>query len=421
MKKKIITTPFDRKRIPPKQNFFLMPLIWLVCWVLTRGSGLKINKTNMKGLKPPFLVVGTHHSFTDFYVTPLTLFPYRANYISELEGFENFGEWIYRQIGCLGTRKFVSDLALIKNIKRVIARKGVMVIYPEARYANIGTSSEIPISVSKLAKMLKVPLVTLNMHGNYLESPIWNLKKRKGVKLEANLNLLYTKDELEQATVPEIHSALHEALKYDEYAWQLENNMRIDYAKRSEGLELVLYKCPDCNEEFGMQTSGADLFCTKCGSRWHMTELGQLKQIKKAGLSVVDGECEMVHMPDWYEWQRTQVIEEIKQGKYGLNISVQIDSLPNAKNFIDLGIGNLKHDKSGFYLTFIPYESNSEITMHFNPRTTYSIHTEYDYRHKGQCVTLSELDNTYFIFPKDPGFNATKIQFATEYLYGAYM
>ena len=25
-------TPFDRFRVPPKQNIFLMPLIWLYCF-----------------------------------------------------------------------------------------------------------------------------------------------------------------------------------------------------------------------------------------------------------------------------------------------------------------------------------------------------------------------------------------------------
>ena len=96
----------------------------------------------------------------------MALFPHRANYVSELEGFEYYGEWLYRQIGCLGTRKFVDDLSLVKNIKNVMERKGILVFYPEARYANVGTSSKLPVSVAKLVKMLKVPVVTLNMKGN---------------------------------------------------------------------------------------------------------------------------------------------------------------------------------------------------------------------------------------------------------------
>lgn len=164
--------PFDRAKTPPKQNLFAMPFIWLGCFLITLKARLKIVKTDKRGIKPPFLVLGTHHSFTDFYVTPLALFPYRANYVSELEGFEYYGEWLYRQAGCLGTRKFVDDLSLIKNIKKVLKRKGILVLYPEARYANVGTSSKLPLSVAKLVKMLKVPVVTLNMKGNYLQSPI---------------------------------------------------------------------------------------------------------------------------------------------------------------------------------------------------------------------------------------------------------
>ncbi len=89
--KKPNLTPFDRKRIPPKQNIFLMPLIWAICKIMTVPYKLKITKTNMAGLKPPYLVLSNHQSFMDFYIAPLAVFPHRANYISELEGFENFG------------------------------------------------------------------------------------------------------------------------------------------------------------------------------------------------------------------------------------------------------------------------------------------------------------------------------------------
>lgn len=102
--KKIVQKPFDRNKIPPKQNLLAMPIIWGYSYLKTKRAKLKIKKVNMKGLKPPFLVLGTHQSFTDFLVTPLALFPYRVNYVSELEGFENYGEWLYRQAGCLGTR-----------------------------------------------------------------------------------------------------------------------------------------------------------------------------------------------------------------------------------------------------------------------------------------------------------------------------
>jgi len=416
--KKIIATPFDRNRKPPKQNLFLMPFIWLICWWVTRKGKLRINKVRMKGLKPPYLVLGTHHAFMDFCVTPLALFPHRANYVSELEGFEAYGEWLYRQIGCLGTRKFVNDLALIKNIRRIIKRKGILVLYPEARYANVGTNSKLPDSVGKLAKMLKVPVVVINMRGNYLRSPIWNLTVRKEAILDATITQVFTKEELEKAPLSEVNKKLNEFLKYDEYEWQYATKQAITYEKRAEGLELVLYQCPVCKCEFNMAAEGAELFCMQCKERWYMTEYGKMKRLNQNKQNEMShGSIDFSHIPNWYEWERNQVIKEIEEGKYFLYVKVNIESLPNAINFIDLGEGNLRHDKKGFYLTFKDYGECEEKMLHFSSASMTSIHTEYNYRKKGQCVTLSTLDNTYFLFPRGEGFNATKIQFATEYLY----
>jgi len=419
--KKIVTTPFDRNKIPPKQNFFIMPFLWLYCLWLTRKGKLKINKVKMKGLKPPYLVLGSHHAFMDFCITPLALFPYRANYVSELEGFEAYGEWPYRQIGCLGTRKFVNDLPLVKNIKRVIDRKGILALFPEARYANVGTNSKLPESVGKLAKFLKVPVVVINMKGNYLQSPIWNLTIREEAILDTTITQVFTKKELDGATVSEINLKLQKFLTYDEYAWQYETRQAINYEKRAEGIELALYKCPVCKCEFHMASENADVFCKQCGARWHMTEYGKMEALTQKHQAekyiVNELNVDFSHIPNWYEWERNQVIQEIEEDKYFLNIKVQIDSLPNAVNFIDLGEGLLKHDKSGFTLTFKEYGNNEAITLCFLPITMTSVHTEYNYREKGQCITLSTVDNTYFLFPMGEGFNATKIQFATEYLY----
>jgi hypothetical protein len=126
---------------------------------------------------------------------------------------------------------------------------------------------------------------------------------------------------------------------------------------------------------------------------------------------------DFTHIPDWYEWQRSRVVEEIESGSYTLRMRVRIESLPNAVNFIDLGEGTLVHDRSGFSLTFVEYGDSEEKTLHIPPISMTSIHTETNYRKKGQCVTLSTLDNTYFLFPLEEGFNAVKIMFATEHLY----
>lgn len=408
--KKIITTPFDRNMTPPRQCAFFLPFIWLGAWLCTRRYALKINRVRMEGLKPPFIVLGNHQAFMDFIVTPLALFPHRANYISELEGFEYYGGKFYRMLGALGTRKFVNDMALINNIRKIIKRGDIIVIYPEARYANAGTSTIIPNSVGKLCKMLGVPVVTLNMSGNYLRSPIWNTAVRHQARLKAEITQLFTPQELKAATADEVNEKIRSALAFDEYHYQLENKIKITYKKRAEGLEKVLYKCFVCGSEFKMQTEGAKLFCTSCNTVWEMDEYGRL---------VKNGEY--THIPDFYEWQRAQVIKEIDEGSYNFDGSVHIESLPNEYNFIDLGSGSLVHNKKGFYLTLTDYGKTEEETLFFPSADCFSVHTEYDYRGKGVCITLSTTDNTYFIYPRCEGFNPTKIQFAAEYMYKNHM
>jgi len=397
---------FDRRMRPPRQNPFFLPFIWLACFLVTKFRRLRVTRVNMKGLKPPYLVLSTHHGFIDFYVGPAVLFPHRANYISELEGFVG-KEWLYRQVGCLCKRKFTTDIALIRNIQHVVHNnRDIMVIYPEARYCNVGTNSRLPESVGKLAKLLGIPVVILNMRGNYLLAPIWNLRKRR-VRLEADLTQILTAGQTARLSVEEINARIAEHFVYNDYAWQREKGIRISYKKRAEGLHKALYLCPHCGAEYYTNTKEALLFCEGCGKEWAMTEYGEMRAL--------EGETEFAHIPHWYEYQRDMVAREIAENRYCTAIPVRVEALPNARGFIDLGEGALLHNADGYRLEY--RENGEEKLLCVKPIETTSVHTEYDYRGKGPCITLSTLDNTYFIYPLVREFNVTKVQFATEELY----
>ncbi len=239
------TKPFDMHIPPKKQNPFLMPLIWVGSYVLTRKNHLRIKK-NLRGIKPPFLVIATHQGFSDYYIAPLALFPYRANYVSDVEGYAAFGEWLYRSIGCIGKRRFVSDVNVLLNMKKCIRMKQSVVVYPESRHCNAGTTSYLPDHLGQLAKYLNVPVVILSAHGSYLESPFWDEEYSRKAPITAKLECLYTKDELINASEEEIQEKVACALQYDEYAWQQDN--KIDLKRnRANGLHKVLYRCPRCN------------------------------------------------------------------------------------------------------------------------------------------------------------------------------
>lgn len=370
--------------------------------MLTRRFGLKIKRTGMNEIKPPYLVISMHQGFSDYYIAPLSVFPHRASYVSDMEGFAAFGDTLYRKIGCIGTRRFVTDVSTLNNVKYALEKnRNIVFLFPEARHSNVGTTSLLPDNLGRLVKYLGVPVAILSVHGSYLASPFWDEEHTRKTSMEAELKLLYTVGELENANEAEVSEAIGKALQYDEYKWQYENRVRIDYKKRAEGLSSVLYQCRKCGKEFVTSDNGSELFCNECGAGWNMSEYGQL----------VDRDSgETVHIPDWYEWERRNVSEEITSKEYRREYSVTVEALPNEKGFVSMGSGRLVHDRSGFTL----YVDKDGSRLFFGTKNLYTVQTEYNYKGKGKCLVLSTRDCCYYVYCDEKDFNPTKLQFAAE-------
>ena len=403
---------FDMKRPPSPTKWFLQPLEWILSMPATIRHRTVIRKDRTEDLKPPYLLLCNHNAFMDFKVATRAIFPHRANYVVAIDGFIG-REWLLRMIGCICKRKFTNDITLIRQLKQVIKNGNIAVLYPEARYSLCGTTAVLPASLGKLCKLLGVPVAVLICHGHHINSPFWNLHDRGVAPTEAEFRLLYTAEELAEATAEEVNEKIVDAFQYDEYAWQREREIRIRYPKRAEGLHKVLYQCPACGTEYRMSTSGARLRCEECGKSWTLSETGVL--------SADCGETEFPHIPDWYEWERENVRKEVEAGTYSSGLlPVHVDTLPNAKRFIPLGEGTMVHDMNGFTVRGTdkdgdPFEMIKPVS------SLYSCHIEYEYLGKhGDCVDLNTLEDTWYIYPHDCRFSVTKMALATEELYFAH-
>src|SRR5699024_8391322 len=116
--------------------------------------------------------------------------------------------------------------------------------------------------------LLKVPVVTLNMQGNYLQSPIWNTRIRREARLKAQMTLAVSAEEAKELSAEEILSRLSGLLSYDEYRYHRENRIAIGVPWMAEGFYIPLYQCPVCGHEFEMDSQGDRIFCRACGSAW---------------------------------------------------------------------------------------------------------------------------------------------------------
>lgn len=399
--KKSDMTPFDMKKKPCKQSPLLLPVIWGAAYILTRRFNLKIDKKGIKGIKPPYLVISTHQGYSDYYIAPLSVFPRRASYVSDMEGFAAFGNLLYRKVGCIGKRRFVSDFSVLSNIKYALHHnKNIVFIFPEARHSNDGTTSLLPDNLGRLVKYLDVPVVLLTVHGSYLASPFWDEEHKRKTRVEAKAVLLYDKESVKAVSEKEIQAAIENGLQYDEYKWQYDNKIKIRCKNGAKGLSKVLYKCLKCGSEFTMGDEGNRLFCKQCGSQWTLSEYGQLLNDKTSP----------VHIPKWYRWERESIIWEITDPYYREEFTVTVEALPNEKGFVNMGGGKLTHTQSGFALTCDKLTS----PLFFSSENLPSVQTEYNYKGRGCCIILSTRDCCYYVYSKDRKFNPTKLQFAAE-------
>jgi len=400
---------FDMKAPPVRTKWYLRPLMYLLCVPDVKMHKLRITKTRCEGLKPPYLMLCNHNAFMDFKAATVAIFPDRANYVIAIDGFIG-REKLLRNVGGICKRKFTNDLVLIKQLSRVARNGDVIILYPEARYSLCGTTAVLPSALGRLCKLLKIPVVTFMCHGHHVNSPFWNLHNRGVKPTEAEMNVLFTPDELKDLTPDEINEKIVAAYRYDDFAWQKERGIETPYPKRAEGLHKVLYQCPACGREYKMTSKGDKLICSECGKTWTMSTLGEL--------SGDDGVTEFSHIPDWYEWERKNVRAEVEAGTYSTGeMPVTVDTLPNARRFIRLGEGTMIHDMNGFTVRGIDVDGDPFEMLKPVP-TLYSCHIEYEYLGKhGDCVDLNTLDDTWYIYPHDCEFAVTKMALATEELY----
>lgn len=313
----------------------------------------------LSALKPPYIVVANHCGFVDVASLIKMMYPTCANFvISETQKVQ----WpkLINLMGVLPKKQFTVDMSLISGIKYCLQHNRPVVIYPEAKLSVVGTPNRIPPSVAKLVKMFKVPLVTVCFHGGYLHKPRWSSHQRY-LPVEAEVKLAVDSEEAKTISATEIHQRILQNLSYDDYAYQLQNNIHIDIPQLVEGLEHILYQCPQCGAEFSMTGHGNKLCCSKCGAEVVQNTLGQLE----------GGTFDKV--TDWYAWQTQQVRQSLEEGTYAYCHQFAAQKLVKNK-YVDLGMAQIEHSANGIDVDIADGEK-----LHYAAGVFYTLSFDNDY------------------------------------------
>ena len=93
---------YNTARYPIRQPLFFVGLIWLLSKIMLLGKKHKVEKINMEGLKPPYMVLSNHMSFIDFELAAMGTFPHRVNNVVNIDGYY-LRPWLMEWIGAICT------------------------------------------------------------------------------------------------------------------------------------------------------------------------------------------------------------------------------------------------------------------------------------------------------------------------------
>ena len=332
----------ERKaQIPKKPSLFLLNVAsFIASLIYFRKIKYKLIN-NVGKLERPSLVLCNHGSFIDFVYAGKLLKKNRPNFIAARMYFYNKNlRKLLKLYGCIPKSMFTTDMENAKKCLKVLSNDGIVAFMPEARLSTVGKFEGIQDSTYKFIKRMGVPVYTIRLNGDYLAKPKWGKGARKGSFVTAELNMLFTANEIKGAPMELVKQKVEEALYYDEMEW-LSAHPEIHYKSKNlaEGLENILYTCPSCGRKHCLNTKNNTIYCEFCNLSAQITD----RYVFKDGVPFNS-------FVEWYEWQNQLLKNEfIKDENYAVTSRVELrHASKDGKGFTrHAGEGYCVLDKNG--------------------------------------------------------------------------
>ena len=278
-----------------KVNRFLYAIVYAALKrKYTRKYGITFDKSIVKDIKGPAIVVATHTCDVDHILSALTLYPIRPTYIVSEHFMHNPSTARLLKLMHVITKKmFTPDASTILNIMRAKKENAVIVIFPEGRLSCYGHTLPIADGTAELIKKLGVDLYAWKGEGAYLSFPKWRDKGdvRCG-KIHASVTKLLSADEVKEKTVTEIKDITAKAIFHDdELAMEGVEYVCEDIAR---GVDKILFKCPVCMQEGTITEENGHIKCV-CGLD---ATLDSCYRLHNAPFSRIN---------EWFEWQQKSI------------------------------------------------------------------------------------------------------------------
>lgn len=174
------------------------------------------------------------------------------------------GAWfLKRYFAPIPRLKGSTDIATVKGVLGRLKHDVGVCIFAEGNRSFNGVTGPIPISIAKLAKICRVPVLTYRFEGGYFTAPRWSTSMRRG-KMKGYVVNVYSPEQIAALDVDDLYQAIKEDLAEDAYKRQADKPIAFKGKAIAEALETTLYHCPAC-DSFDALSSKKDKLRCRCG------------------------------------------------------------------------------------------------------------------------------------------------------------
>ena len=344
-------------KVQTANGVFMTVLYWGVRFFIFL-CGVRVKSINNVGkIKGPALVLCNHGSFVDFVYAATLLYKFKPHFIvARLYFYNTFLGWLLKKLGAFPKSMFAADTENAKNCLTVLKNKEILAMMPEARLSTVGQFEDIQENTYAFIKKCNANVYTIKISGDYLAYPKWGKGLRRGAVVEAQLDALYTAEQLQNLSLEEIKKDVYQRLCYDDFAW-LKDHPKMHYRSPhiAEGLENVLSICPVCNQKHVLTTNKNKIFCENCG---FLTSLSDRYEF--------DENFKFENISQWYNWQKSVLENEISKNEdFALISKVELRLPGDGKTLTRHGgYGVCKLDRSG--LTYCGTKDGETVELNFS-------------------------------------------------------
>jgi 1-acyl-sn-glycerol-3-phosphate acyltransferase len=350
MKKNLKERLINRKIKNPNPILMAMSMCVLgfLCKLYRVKFSYDYDPKSIKG--QPTVLLSSHASRLEFVYT---LYGFGRRDVNMVCGYQNIlkkGMYnLFLGLGVISKYLYQPDVACVKHMLKVLRRGGTLGLFPEGIQSSSGSTHPINPATAQFIKHSRANVVIATSQGAYLATNRYSSDRKKGY-IGISYSLVFTPDMLRELSEEQIYQLMLQKISYNDFKFnKIARHKYVGKKPNAYGIDKILYKCPDCEEEYTLRVEDDTVVCKKCGFAVQINEYYDL--IGKSGKTPPSD------IDEWYKWQRRCVCEQIEDDGFELTLrgrlcTLKLDKLRRSpKDRAVLSVGEAKLTRDGLFFT----------------------------------------------------------------------